>query len=93
MKRFVLCVFAAGLLAVPAAAAASSLVSVGSPADRTPQNHQNEPAVAVDAQTVNGVITPLAADDDQGADQDDEAGGRDPCELASGGVRAHQWNI
>jgi hypothetical protein len=49
MKRFVLCVFAVGLLAVPASAAASSLVSVGSPAGSTPQNHQNEPAVAVDA--------------------------------------------
>ena len=29
--------------------AVSSLVSVGSPVDTTPQNHQNEPAVAVDA--------------------------------------------
>ncbi len=49
MKRFVLCLLAVGLLAVPASAAASSLVSVGSPPDNTPQNHQNEPAVAVDA--------------------------------------------
>ena len=48
MKRFVLCLLAVGLLAVPASAAASSLVSVGSPPDTTPQNHQNEPAVAVD---------------------------------------------
>jgi hypothetical protein len=49
MKRFVLCLLAVGLLAVAASAAASSLVSVGSPPDTTPQNHQNEPAVAVDA--------------------------------------------
>ena len=49
MKRFLLCVCTAGLLAVPASAAASSLVTVGSPPGSTPQNHQNEPALAVDA--------------------------------------------
>jgi hypothetical protein len=50
MKRLVLSIVAAGLFAVPASAApASSLVTVGSPPDTTPQNHQNEPAVAVDA--------------------------------------------
>ena len=32
-----------------AAPALASEVSVGSPPDRTPQNHQNEPAVAIDA--------------------------------------------
>jgi hypothetical protein len=49
MKRLALCLATAGLLAVPASAAASSLVTVGSPSGSTPQNHQNEPAVAVDA--------------------------------------------
>jgi hypothetical protein len=49
MKRLVLCVIAVGLLAFPAAAAASSLVTIGSPSGSTPRNHQNEPAVAVDA--------------------------------------------
>ena len=49
MKRFVLLLVAAGVLAVPASAGASSIVTVGSPAGTTPQNHQNEPAVAVDA--------------------------------------------
>jgi hypothetical protein len=50
MKRFLLCSIAAGVLALPAVAAgSSSLVTVGSPADSTPQNHQNEPAVAIDA--------------------------------------------
>lgn len=49
MKRLLLCVFVAGVLAIPASASASSLVTVGSPAGSTPQNHQNEPAVAVDA--------------------------------------------
>ena len=39
---------AAAALAVVGSAAAAD-VSVGSPADTTPQNHQNEPAVAVDA--------------------------------------------
>lgn len=53
MRRFVLCIIAAGVLAVPASAAASSLVTVGSPADSTPQNHQNEPALAVDAAQPN----------------------------------------
>ena len=49
MNRLVLCVIAVGLLAFPAAATASSLVTVGSPSGSTPRNHQNEPAVAVDA--------------------------------------------
>jgi hypothetical protein len=50
MKGLVLCsLAAAGLLALPAVAAGSSVVTVGSPAGVTPQNHQNEPAVAVDA--------------------------------------------
>ena|SRR5947209_20252977 len=49
MKRLLFCVIGVGLLATPAWAAASSLVTVGSPAGSTPQNHQNEPAVAVDA--------------------------------------------
>jgi hypothetical protein len=49
MKHFLLCGIAAGILALPAFAAASSLVTIGSPADTTPQNHQNEPAVAIDA--------------------------------------------
>jgi hypothetical protein len=39
-----------GLLAAPVVAQApDGLVSVGSPTDTTPQNHQNEPSVAIDA--------------------------------------------
>lgn len=49
MNRLVVCTIAAGLLAFPAAAGASSLVTKGSPSGLTPRNHQNEPAVAVDA--------------------------------------------
>jgi hypothetical protein len=47
MNRLVVCAIAAGLLVFPAAAGASSLVTTGSPSGTTPQNHQNEPAVAV----------------------------------------------
>src|SRR6266508_3022057 len=49
MKRLLICIVAVGLLAAPASAAGSSLVTVGIPAGTTPRNHQNEPAVAVDA--------------------------------------------
>src|SRR3954463_925112 len=38
----------AGVLCLASPAKAGN-VSVGSPPDRTPQNHQNEPAVAIDA--------------------------------------------
>ena len=45
---------AAGAAPVGAAdPATSSIVSVGSPTDTTPQNHQNEPAVAMDAHQPN----------------------------------------
>lgn len=41
---------ASGLLAGPGSAqTGNALVSVGSPPDTTPQNHQNEPSVAIDA--------------------------------------------
>src|SRR5256714_11649647 len=49
LNGFLLCVSIAGLLPGPASATPSPLVTVGSPAGSTPQNHQNEPAVAVDA--------------------------------------------
>jgi hypothetical protein len=39
-----------------ASAAASALVSNGSPPDTTPQNHQNEPAVAIDANHPNVAV-------------------------------------
>ena len=55
MKRFLTCMVAAAA-ALPMAITASSspaataaLVNTGSPSDLTPRNHQNEPAVAVDA--------------------------------------------
>jgi hypothetical protein len=38
------------------AAASASLVTVGSPAGTTPQNHQNEPAVAMDAHTPSTLV-------------------------------------
>jgi hypothetical protein len=43
---------------LPAAAqtVTASEVSVGSPSGRTPQNHQNEPAVAIDAHAPNVVV-------------------------------------
>src|SRR5689334_4463699 len=47
----VLVVAAAG-----ASAQTSARVSVGSPADNTPQNHQNEPAVALDAHSPNILV-------------------------------------
>jgi hypothetical protein len=50
MKGFVACLAVAGILAVTASAAgAASVVTTGSPTGTTPQNHQNEPAVAIDA--------------------------------------------
>ena len=39
-----------------AAPATAGNVSIGSPADHTPQNHQNEPAVAVDANHPNFLV-------------------------------------
>jgi hypothetical protein len=46
-----------GLSAVQASVAVTaSKISVGSPADRTPRNHQNEPAVAIDAHNPNVVV-------------------------------------
>src|SRR5262249_242107 len=55
MRAILFCIAAAFVLAVGAssAVAADSLVSVGSPSGATPQNHQNEPAVAVDAGAPN----------------------------------------
>src|SRR6266540_2916291 len=54
MRWVLLCALVAASFAPPAAAAsASSLVTVSSPPDLTPQNHQNEPAVAVDADQPN----------------------------------------
>jgi hypothetical protein len=58
MRRFIVfgaCVaffVAAGL----ASAAGTALVSVGSPPNITPQNHQNEPAVALDAHDPNVLV-------------------------------------
>jgi hypothetical protein len=54
MRAVLLCVVAAGVFAFAASGAgASNLVTVGSPPDTTPQNHQNEPALAVDAGSPN----------------------------------------
>ena len=48
------------LLALPSAALADppaiALVTVGSPVGTTPQNHQNEPAVAMDAHQPNVLV-------------------------------------
>src|SRR5689334_14270959 len=44
-------------LAAPAAAqGGAALVSVGSPSGLTPRNHQNEPAVAIDAHMPNVLV-------------------------------------
>jgi hypothetical protein len=57
LKKFAIAALAAVAclwLAVPAAAAVTaSEVSVGSPSGQTPRNHQNEPAVAIDAHVPN----------------------------------------
>ncbi len=50
---FAIALLAIFALASPIAAASASKVSVGSPPDMTPQNHQNEPAVAIDASHPN----------------------------------------
>ena len=54
-------VLVAGLTAATGGAAVSNVatgakVSVGSPSDQTPRNHQNEPAVAIDANNPNLVV-------------------------------------
>jgi hypothetical protein len=52
-----LAVMAAGVLPASAqAAVTASEVSVGSPSGQTPRNHQNEPAVAVDAHNPNFLV-------------------------------------
>ena len=60
MKRVLILLGVCALL-LPApgfvtAAASASLVTVGSPAGTTPQNHQNEPAVAMDAHTPSTLV-------------------------------------
>jgi hypothetical protein len=47
---------AALLLATVATAQTNGLVSSGSPANDTPQNHQNEPAVAMHANSPNILV-------------------------------------
>jgi len=58
MKRIVAVVAAAAVCLGTAslASAGNGLVSVGSPPNMTPQNHQNEPAVAIDANRPNVVV-------------------------------------
>ncbi len=57
MKRFFVLVVVTGLLVLlPSSgvlASSEALVTVGSPTGTTPQNHQNEPAVAMDANHTN----------------------------------------
>jgi hypothetical protein len=52
MKRLLILVVA-GFVVLTPSALASSIVTVGSPTGTTPQNHQNEPAVAMDAHQPN----------------------------------------
>jgi hypothetical protein len=52
MKRLLILV-AVGFAVLPPSALGSSIVTVGSPRGTTPQNHQNEPAVAMDANQPN----------------------------------------
>ena len=58
MKRLLVTLLAVGgLVIVPTAAAVTnSEVTVGSPSGETPRNHQNEPAVAIDAANPNVVV-------------------------------------
>jgi hypothetical protein len=48
-----ICLLSVAVSAAAADPATSSIVSIGSPTDTTPQNHQNEPAVAMDAHQPN----------------------------------------
>ncbi|MDQ3893227.1 MAG: hypothetical protein M3292_00970, partial [Actinomycetota bacterium] len=60
MKLKSLCVGVTSLalaVAAPAALAADAQVTVGSPPDLTPRNHQNEPAVAMDAHQPNLLVS------------------------------------
>jgi hypothetical protein len=64
MRRILVFVAAGALLAVPAlpvaaqtATATASRVSNASPPDTTPENHQNEPALAVDAHRPNVLVS------------------------------------
>ncbi|MDQ3871621.1 MAG: glycoside hydrolase [Chloroflexota bacterium] len=58
LSAFLSAVVASAALAAPGAAQATAArVSVGSPADTTPQNHQNEPAVAIDANNPNFAVS------------------------------------
>jgi hypothetical protein len=52
-----LAVVLGGVLPAAAQTAMASKVSVGSPSGRTPQNHQNEPAVAIDAHAPNVAVS------------------------------------
>lgn len=58
LRSFVFALVAGAALAVTASAlgASNARVSVGSPPDTTPQNHQNEPAVAMDANHPNVLV-------------------------------------
>jgi len=49
-------VVVAGILPAGAQTATASKVTVGSPSGETPRNHQNEPAVAIDAANPNVVV-------------------------------------
>ena len=49
-------VVVAGVLPAGAQTATASKVTVGSPSGQTPRNHQNEPAVAIDAANPNVVV-------------------------------------
>ena len=55
---------AVSLGAGTAYAAGTARVTVGSPPDTTPQNHQNEPAVAVDASHPNVLVAGEAQTDE-----------------------------
>ena len=56
LRRFLVIAAAACALCAAVGPAFAGDVSNGSPADRTPQNHQNEPAVAVDANHPNFAV-------------------------------------
>ena len=55
-RKLALLIASVGSALCLTASASAGEVSVGGPPDRTPQNHQNEPAVAVDASHPNVLV-------------------------------------
>ena len=100
--RTILAAAAALLVAVaaPSAFGATARVSVGSPSGQTPENHQNEPAVAIDAHNPNVLVAGVNDFIDQQPCPEDSAHNAATCNprgnVGVSGVyfsfdRGHSW--